>query len=127
VDETVGYVLLILAYYGEAPGAAYTEYRKRRMAMLEGYCLNMLHENRALKRAVGIGIGASSKITGRQGGSEDFYALEVPAWTPELQNRAQELKKCFGLLKPDNATRTTFGTDEFPQAGGPAPPSQCSS
>jgi hypothetical protein len=55
------------------------------MAMLQGYCLNMLQENRALKRAIGIGIDTSSKVTGRQGGSEDFYALEVAAWTPELK------------------------------------------
>jgi hypothetical protein len=35
-DETVGYVLLILAHHGEAPGDAYAEYRKRRVVMLQG-------------------------------------------------------------------------------------------
>jgi hypothetical protein len=115
VDETVGYVLLILAHYGEAPGDAYTEYRKRRVAMLHAYGLNMLRENRALKRAVGIGIDASSKVTGRKGGSEDFYALEVEAWTPELESRAQELKEVFGLLKPNNLIRATASVDEFPR------------
>jgi hypothetical protein len=120
VDETVGYVLLILAHHGEAPGDAYTAYRKRRSATLEGYCLNMLLENRALRRTIGIGIDASSKVTGRQGGSEDFYALEVAAWTPELERRAQELKRDFGLLKPDNASRATASVDEFPQVGGQA-------
>jgi hypothetical protein len=113
-DETVGYVLLILAHHGEAPGDAYIEYRKRRMAMLHGYCLNMLHDNRALKRAIGIGIDASSTVTGRKGGSEDFYALEVDAWTPELEKHAQELKEEFGLLKPDNVTHATASVDEFP-------------
>jgi len=116
VDETVGYVLLILAHHGEAPGLAYTEYRKRRRVMLEGYCLNMLRDNRALKRAVGIGIDASSKVTGRKGGSEDFYALEVDAWTTELENSALELKQDFGLLKPENITHTAVGVDEFPRA-----------
>ncbi len=43
----------------------------------------MLRENRSLKHAVGIGIDASSKVTGRKGGSEAFYALEVDAWTPD--------------------------------------------
>jgi hypothetical protein len=114
VDETVGYVLLILAHHGEAPGDVYTEYRKRRIAMLQGYCLNMLQGNRALKRAVGIGIDVSSKVTGREGGSEDFYALEVDTWTPELEKRAQEMKKDFGLLKPDNVTHGTASVDEFP-------------
>jgi hypothetical protein len=36
VDET-GYVLLILAYRGEAPGDAYTEYRKRSVATLRAF------------------------------------------------------------------------------------------
>jgi hypothetical protein len=120
VDETVGYVLLILAHHGEAPGDAYTEYRKRRMAMLQGYCLNMLHDNRALKRAIGIGIDASSKVTGRTGGSEDFYALEVDAWTPELEKHAQKLKEDFGLLKPDNVTHATASVDEFPRTASGA-------
>lgn len=116
VDETVGYVLLILAHHGEAPGEAYTEYRKRRLVMLHGYCLNMLRDSRALKRAIGIGIDASSKVTGRNGGSEDFYAIEVDAWTPELDKLAQEVKKDLGLLKPENATHTATGVDEFPRA-----------
>jgi hypothetical protein len=42
VDERVGYILLILAHHSEAPGDAYTEYRKRRVVLLYGYCLNML-------------------------------------------------------------------------------------
>jgi hypothetical protein len=114
VDETVGYVLLILAHHGEAPGEAYTEYRRRRLAILEGYSLKMLRDNRALKRAIGIGIDASSKVTGRKGGSEDFYALEVDAWTPELEKHAQELVENFGLLKPNNVTHGRASVDEFP-------------
>jgi hypothetical protein len=55
VDETVGYVLLILAHHAEAPGSAHDEYRKRRRALLEAYTLNMLKDTPALKRAVGIG------------------------------------------------------------------------
>jgi hypothetical protein len=82
-DEKVGYVFLILAHRGDAPGPAYDEYRKRRRIILRGYCLNMLQSHRNLKRAVGIGIDAPSKVTGRNGGSEDFYALEVDQWTPE--------------------------------------------
>jgi hypothetical protein len=53
--------------------------------VLHDYHLNMLQDNRALKRAIGIGIDASSKDTGRKGGSEDFYALEVEVWAPELE------------------------------------------
>jgi hypothetical protein len=115
VDESVGYILLILAHHGEAPGEACIEYRKRRMVILHGYCLNMLKRDRALNRAIGIGIDASSKVTGRKGGSEDFYALEVDTWTPELEKLAHELKESFSLLKPENVSHSTFAVEEFPR------------
>jgi hypothetical protein len=115
VDETVGYVHLILAHRGEAPGKAYDDYRKRRLAMLQGYCLNMLKNNSGLKRAVGIAVDASSKVTGRVGGTEDFYALEVDKWTPELEKFAQEQKEALGLLQSANVTHASHGVDEFPR------------
>ncbi len=122
-DETVGYVFLVLAHHGEAPGPAYDEYRKRRRLMLHAYCLNMLQTNRNLKRAVGIGLDASPKVTGRTGGSEDFYALEVDQWTLELDKQAEELKKELELLKPENVTRGAAGVDEFPRVGEGGRPS----
>ena len=39
--------------------------------------MHVLNEHRQLNRAVGIGIDASSKVTGRQGGSEDLVALQI--------------------------------------------------
>ena len=117
VDEKVGYVFLVLAHHGDAPGPAYDEYRKRRRVMLRGYCLNMLQSHRNLKRAVGIGIDASSKVTGRTGGSEDFYTLEVDTWTTELDKQAEELKKELGLLKPKNVAHGAASVDEFPRVG----------
>ena len=116
-DETVGYVFLILAHHGDAPGPAYDDYRKRRRAMLRGYCLIMLQGNRNLKRAVGISIDASSKVTGRAGGSEDLYALEVDAWTSELDKQAEELKRDLNLLKAESVTHSTASVDEFPRVG----------
>ena len=83
--------------------------------MLHAYCLSMLQGNRNLKRAIGIGIDASSKVTGRTGGSEDFYALEVDAWTTELDEQAKELKTDLGLLKPENVTQSAASVDEFPR------------
>jgi hypothetical protein len=59
-------------------------------------------------------MDASSKVTGRVGGSEDFYALEVEKWTPELEKHAQELKDAFGLFQPANVTHGSHGADEFP-------------
>ena len=114
-DEKVGYVFLMLAHRGDAPGPTYDEYRKRRRLMLHGYCLSMLQGNRNLKRAVGIGIDASSKVTGRNGGSEDLYALEVDSWTSEFDKQTEELKKELGLLKPENVTHSTASVDEFPR------------
>jgi hypothetical protein len=114
-DETVGYVFLILAHHGDAPGPAYAEYRKRRRLMLRGYCLDMLQRNRDLKRAVGLGMDASPKVTGRTGGSEDIYVLQIDSWTPELEKQTEEHKKELGLLKPGNVTHGTASVDEFPR------------
>ncbi len=114
-DTNVGYVFLILAHHGAAPGPAYDEYRNRRRIMLHCYCLSMLQNFRGLKRAVGIGVDASSKVTGRTGGSEDFYALEVDTWTPELDTQVENLKRELGLLKPENLIHGTASTDEFPR------------
>ena len=121
-DDTIGYVHLILAHHGKAPGKEYDEYRKRRLVMLRAYLLNMLKDTPGLKRAVGIAMDASSKVTGRVGGSEDFFALEVEKWTPELDEQAQELKEAFGLLKPGNVTHATHGADEFPRTLKDSPP-----
>ena len=77
----------------------------------------MLQSNRNLKRAVGMGMNSSSKVTGRAGGSEDFYALEVDTWTPELDKKVEELKKDLDLLKPENVTHGNAGVDEFPRVG----------
>jgi hypothetical protein len=128
-DGAVAYTFLVLAHHGEAPGDAYSEYRERRRAILRGYALNILKDDRALKRAIGIGIDASPKVTGRVGGSEDFYAVEVDAWTPEIERQANELKELFGLSKPENMTSGSASVDEFartlekarrPQAHGQA-------
>jgi hypothetical protein len=61
-------------------------------------------------------------VTGRTGGSEDFYALEVDAWTAELAEQAEELKRGLGLLKPENLTHSTAGVDEFPRVSEGGPP-----
>jgi hypothetical protein len=114
-DTKVGYVFLVLAHHCAAPGPAYDEYRNRRRIMLHCYCLSMLQNFPGLKRAVGIGVDASSKVTGRTGGSEDFYALEVDTWTPELDKLVENLKRDLGLLKPENLIHGTASTDEFPR------------
>jgi hypothetical protein len=54
-------------------------------------------------------------VTGRTGGSEDFYALEVDAWMTELAEQAEELKGDLGLLKPENLTHSAARADEFPR------------
>ena len=84
--------------------------------MLRGYRLSMLQGNRNLKRVVGIGIDASSKVTGRAGEPETSTPLEVDA-RRRLNSikQAEELKKELGLLKPENVTHSTASVDEFPR------------
>lgn len=115
-DRTVGYVFLVLAYPKFELKGGYEQYRKVRTNMLHAYCLHMLHENRGLKRALGIGIDASSKVTGRQGGSEDMLALEVETWTPALENQVAELRETFDIMRPENVQKGYAATDEFPRA-----------
>src|SRR5262249_2098778 len=113
-DRTVAYVFLILAYPKITLKDGYEQYRKVRTNILHAYCLHTLYENRGLKRAVGIGLDASSKVTGRKGGSEDMLALEVTEWTPELEQQARDLRKKFDVMKPERVVKSQIGTDEYP-------------
>jgi hypothetical protein len=114
-DRTVAYVFLILAYpknYELKDG--YDQYRKVRVNILHAYCLHVLHENRTLKRALGIAFDASSKVTGRKGGSEDMLALEVTEWTPALEEQARELREKFDIMNPERVIKGMTSTDEYP-------------
>jgi len=51
---------------------------------------------------VGVAIDASSRVTGRKGGSEDLIAVEVAEWTPELEQEVQERRRHFDVLSPRN-------------------------
>jgi hypothetical protein len=114
-DRTVTYVFLILAYpknYTLKDG--YDQYRKVRTNILHAYCLHTLNENRTLKRALGIAFDASSKVTGREGGSEDLLALEVTEWTPALEQQARELREKFDIMRLERVVKGLTGTDEYP-------------
>lgn len=98
-DPKCGYVFLILAYPTKFElKEGYEQYRRTRVSMLEAYCASVLYDNRHLKRMVGIGLDASSRITGRQGGSEDLMAIEIDVWTPELEKSVEERRAHFDVL-----------------------------
>ncbi|WP_291864774.1 hypothetical protein [Bradyrhizobium sp.] len=120
-DRSVGYVYLILAYPKIKLAGGYDQYRKVRTNMLHAYCLFTLSENRQLTRIAGMGFGASPKVTGRQGGSEDMLALEVHEWTPELEAQVKELREKFDVMDPNRVVKSTMSTDEYP-APSPLPP-----
>ncbi len=102
-DPEVCYVFLVLAYPKDFELAdGYAQYRRTRVSILETYCYVALHENRQFKRVVGVAIDASSRVTGRQGGSEDLIAVEVAEWTPELEREVQERRRHFDVLSPPN-------------------------
>jgi hypothetical protein len=114
-DRTVAYVFLILAYpKGITLAGGYDQYRKVRTNMLHAYCLHALYEHRNLKRALGIGLDASKKVTGRDGGSEDMLVLEVGEWTPKLEEQARELWRKFDVMDPKRIVKGIRETTEYP-------------
>jgi hypothetical protein len=119
-DVNVAYAFLILAYPTnfELKGG-YEQYRKVRVQILRAYCLNTFSQNRQLKRVVGIAIDASSKVTGRRGGSEDIMAVEIESWTPEFESEVQELCERFDVMRPERIKRFGVATQEYPEPPKP--------
>ena len=116
-DRKVAYVFLILAYPAHLKLAGeYEQYRKVRTNMLHAYCLHVFSENRDLKRVVGIAFDASSKVTGRQGGSEDILALEIHEWNEEIERQATKLREEFDVMRPERLEHGAIATEEFPRA-----------
>jgi hypothetical protein len=117
------YVLLILAYpiHLELKGG-YEQYRNARMSMLHDYCLNALSENRQIKRAIGIAIDASSRVTGREGGSEDLLALDIEKWTPCLEEELRGARKKFDIMPPDRVRGGAVSVEEYPTPPDPSLP-----
>jgi hypothetical protein len=115
-DPEVGYVFLVLAYPTDVELAdGYAQYRRTRVAMLETYCYVALYDNRQFKRMVGIAIDASSRMTGRKGGSEDLIAIQIEEWTPELEQQIQERRQQFDVLNPKNRRAARYiGPDVLP-------------
>ncbi len=101
-DPGVCYVFLVLAYPSDIELAdGYAQYRRTRASILKSYCYVVLYENRQFERIVGVAIDASSRVTGREGGSEDLIALEVTEWTPQLEHEVEERRRHFDILSPD--------------------------
>jgi hypothetical protein len=120
-DPECGYVFLILAYprtFELKDG--YEQYRRTRVNMLETYCASVLYDHRHLKRMVGVAIDASSKVTGRRGGSEDLVAYEIDAWTPDLEESIRERRAHFDVLDARRLQVSRSQFDEYPQLT-PAP------
>jgi hypothetical protein len=123
-DSDVIYVFLILAYpkHLELKGG-YEQYRTARVHMLHAYCLDALSKNRETRRAVGIAIDASSRVTGRKGGSEDILALEVKEWTPELEEDLRAVREKFDIMRPERIRRGEASVEEYPTPARPPLPS----
>ena len=107
-------MFLILAYPKLKLKDGYDQYRKVRTHILHAYCLVTLSENRQLKRVVGIALDASSKVSGREGGSEDLLALEVPEWTPSLEAQVREARQEFDIMDSDRLAKSTMAIAEYP-------------
>ena len=115
-DPLCGYVFMILAYPTKFElKEGYEQYRRTRVAILQTYCASVLYDHRGLKRMVGIAIDASSRVTGREGGSEDLVAFEIDAWTPELEKNIEEQRAAFDVLDPKRLQMSRIQVDEYPR------------
>lgn len=113
--EETGYVFVILGYPTDRElKGGYDQYRRTRIGLIDAYCYSVLHQHRHLKRMVGIGVDASSEITGRQGGSEDLVVVEIDEWTSELEEEAQERKRQFNVMDESRITTGEISVKEFP-------------
>ncbi len=110
-DRLVAYVFLILA--GPPTLEGYDQYRRYRAKLLEVYCLHILRNHRDLKRAVGIAMDASPKVTGRVGGSHDLIALEIDKWTSAQEQRVRELEQKFDVMRAGRVVESRLEADEF--------------
>lgn len=112
-DRLVAYVFLILA--GPPTLEGYDQYRRYRANVLETYCLHTLRNHRDLKRAVGIAMDASPKVTGRVGSSHDLIDLEMDKWTSAEEQRVRELEQKFDVMRAGRVKASHLEADEFPR------------
>jgi len=116
-DPESGYVILILAYHADVSlSDGYAQYRSERLAMLEAYCFVALHDNRHLKRVVGIALDAPSRVAGRRGGSEKLVVIEIDKWTPETERRVEEFRRHSGIFDPARVETRAYSSQEYPTA-----------
>jgi hypothetical protein len=115
-DPECGYVFLILAYHKtlDLPGG-YEQYRVTRAQMMQAYCMSVLYDQRHLKRMAGIALDASSRVTGRQGGSEDLVACEITEWTPDLESSVRDQRAHYDVLNVERLQMSGFHIEEYPQ------------
>lgn len=114
-DPECAYVFLVMAFRPEwLAKRGYEGCRRMRSGMLRAYGEAVLYDHRHLKRVIGIALDASSRVTGRKGGSEDLMLLERTGWTPEAEEEVQKLRNEVGILLPENVRRGTGGTQEYP-------------
>jgi hypothetical protein len=92
----------------------YEQYREVRAKMLEAYSLGVLHTFRNLNTVVCIGLDAHSSQTGRKGGSEDFFAMRIDEWTPQLEADAVEAIEHYDILKEERLIKQRVSRDEYP-------------
>ena len=59
-------------------------------------------------------VGIATEPLGTKGATEDFVALEVNEWTPEMQTEAEWLQKKFSLFLNTNIQKTEGRIQEYP-------------
>ena len=113
-NRELAYVFMTLAY----PAAkelkrGYEQYRQVRASMLETYCYTVLHDDRRLKRVVGIAVDTPGRSPGS---SEDLMAVEVTNWSPDLEEDVARRRTLHDVLVPGRLRKRREEGFEFPPA-----------
>jgi hypothetical protein len=119
--EKVAYVILIMAYSDEIDEGSYDNFRKERIAILHGYCMNVFEKFNDIDFAVGIAVDIPSAATGRRGGSEDLLAIPKEFMTEEMAALAKKFREEVGILDEKSMIERRYSAQEYPSVSRSVP------
>lgn len=100
---SMAYGVVCLSYKGDI---SYDTYRDRRQLLMQLYARSLRVRIDSVRQVLVVGIQPTSD----QGSSEDMALIDLPDWTPEMDEETRQDMKLFGLGAPPRHIRD----HEFP-------------